>query len=190
MVESIEKNILCKVTNRYGNAEFGIIAHAKKKDHFSKLKIFQKAFYVEHCNQKNMIVTCLKNYGFPLLRYDTGDIATVTNENDGSYINNIQGRIHDIIEINNDFFPSHYIMDFMDHQVRGVREFQIILTDQDPIPSLNIVPENNDDKNRIMSAVKSRWPTGLNIKFIPYDDLVRSGWRQKFIHLIDMRQEK
>jgi len=190
MVEVIEKYALCKVTNRYGNAEFGVIAHAAPKDHYSKLKVFQLAFYVEPCEQNNLIVTCLTNYGFPLLRYDTGDIGTVIEEGEQTFIKDIQGRIHDMVAINGDQYPSHYIMDFMDHQVRGIREFQIILKDESKFPVLSIVLENKDDHQRVLKAVTDRWPTGLEIVFIEFDELVRLGWRQKFRHLIDLRTKK
>jgi phenylacetate-CoA ligase len=187
MVETIEKNILCKVTNRYGNAEFGVIAHAKSDDHYNKLKVFQNAFYVENCESSNLIVTNLTNYGFPLLRYDTGDVATVRRESDGCFIYDIQGRIHDAVEIGEKTYPTHYIMDFLDHEVRRVREFQIVLSDQNPLPCLNIVAEDENDKDRILKAVQARWPSGLVTQFISYEELVRQGWRQKFRHMIDLR---
>ena len=190
MVESIERNILCQVANRYGNAEFGVIAHTKKGDSYKHLKVFQRAFYVEPCESGPIIVTGLTNYGFPLLRYDTGDIATVTKEIDGYYINDIQGRIHDTVKVGQDIFPTHYIMDYLDHKVGGVREFQILLTKENPFPILNIVPEKIEDKDRILKVIKEKWPEGFEIRFVGFEDLVLQGWRQKFRHIVDVREIK
>lgn len=187
IVNSIERNLGCKVVNRYGNAEFGVIAHSKPTDSYNKLKVFNSAFYVEDCDQSNLIITNLANYGFPLLRYDTGDVGTVKTESNGTYIYDIQGRIHDTVEINNEDFATHYIMDYLDHRVKHIREFQIILTNSTPSPVLAIVPEKENDEERISKLIKERWNDGLNLKFIKHDELKLVGWRQKFRHVIDQR---
>lgn len=188
MVESIEKNIQCKVVNRYGNAEFGVIAHSKFNDNYTKLKVFDRAFFVEECKDSNIIVTGLTNYGFPLLRYDTGDIGTVKEEEDGHYIYNIQGRVHDLVRIGSEEFPTHYIMDFLDHKVKDIREFQILLTNDDQRPLLNIVLEKDTEEERVKNEIKSKWGNDMRLEFIPYESLIRQGWRQKFRHLIDLRK--
>ena len=122
----------------------------------------------------------------PLIRYNTGDIATVKEESNGRFIYSIQGRIHDIVNINGEEYATHYIMDYLDHKIRGVREFQIIILNEE-LPILNIVPENLNDVLRIESEVKARWPKGLSVKFINFSDLEKVGWREKFRHVIDRR---
>ena len=123
MVESIEKNLRCKVVNRYGNAEFGVMAHSRFDDSYNRLKIFRRAFHIEEAEQSNIIVTGITNHAFPLIRYDTGDIGTVRDENDGLFLYNIQGRIHDSVKINGQYYATHYIMDYLDHKVKNIREF-------------------------------------------------------------------
>lgn len=189
IVDSIERNIGCRVVNRYGNAEFGVVAHSQPSDSWNKLRVFNRAFYVEECEKSALIVTGLTNTGFPLLRYDTGDVATVKNENDGTYIYDIQGRIHDCVEINKEVFPTHFIMDVLDHRVGGIKEFQVILSDEDEFPQLNIIPESEDDKERIYKLLKERWPVGLDVNFINHNSLHLQGWRQKFRHLVDLREK-
>jgi phenylacetate-CoA ligase len=184
IVKSIEENLGAKVVNRYGNAEFGVVAHSRKQDSYNKLKVFNRAFYVEETNKSDLIVTNLTNYGMPLIKYNTGDIATVKNENDGTFIYDIQGRVHNNVEINGKKYATHFIMDFLDHKVKGVREFQVVKSEHDV--SLFIVPENEDDKDRIRTMVSSKWPTGLNVDFIKYNQLKKVGWRQKFQHLIEL----
>lgn len=189
IVDSIEKNLGCKVVNRYGNAEFGVMAHSRKEDCYNKLQVFRRAFYIEEADKSNIIVSCYTNYGLPLLRYDTGDIATINEEDDGCFIYDIQGRVHDRVLINDQAYPTHFIMDYLDHKVRNIREFQILLTDNSA-PQLLIVPENQDDYERIKNEILQKWPRGLTVESIDYKDLKRSGWRQKFRHVIDERTNK
>lgn len=186
VVKIIEEYLGAKVANRYGNAEFGVMAHSKGNDPYTKLKIFDRAFYIEEAESSSLIVTNFTNYGMPLLRYDTGDIGTVKHESDGSYIYDIQGRLHDTVSIDGEEYATHFIMDYLDHKIRNVREFQIIVNDSS-LPALNIVPENEADSDRIRAELLQRWPQGLDVNFIKFEDLQKVGWRQKFRHIIDQR---
>lgn len=186
MVNTIEEYLGSKVANRYGNAEFGVMAHSKSGDAYTKLKVFDRAFYIEDVEASSLIVTNFTNYGMPLLRYDTGDIGTIKRESDGSYIYDIQGRIHDNVSINGEDYATHFIMDYLDHKIRNVREFQIIVNGSH-VPKLNIVPENEEDRDRILFMLKERWPIGLDVEFVKYEELEKVGWRQKFRHVIDER---
>ena len=184
MVKSIEKNLGAKVVNRYGNAEFGVMSHSKLTDNYSKMKIFERAFHIEECNQDTLIVSNCTNFGMPLIRYNTGDLGTVKTEEDGSYIYDIMGRVHDNVTINNKVYATHYIMDYLDHKIRNIREFQI-LVDETSTPQINIVAEKENDKERIESEFLKRWPEGINVNFISYNELIKSGWRQKFRHVVN-----
>ena len=186
-VETIEKYLGAKVVNRYGNAECGVMAHSRINDPYTKLKIFDRAFYIEEVKSSNLLVTNFTNYGMPLLRYDTGDLGTVQQEADGSYLYDIQGRIHDTVSINGEEYATHFIMDYLDHKITNVREFQIVVEDSSA-PKLNIVPEDEADYVRIRTLLKQRWPHGLEINFIKHEELQKVGWRQKFRHVIDQRE--
>ncbi len=183
MVEAIERVFKCRVANRYGNAEFGVVAHSLPTDNYRRLKVFSRAFYVEEINQASLIVTNFTNRGFPLLRYDTGDVATVKQESGGEFVYDIQGRVHDLVTINNKQYPTHFIMDYLDHKVRHVREFQIKIR-EGKNPVLHVVPENLEDQERIRREVLSYWPEGLDLEFVNYEEFKTVGWRKKFRHVI------
>jgi len=189
VVKTIEEYLGARVTNRYGNAEFGVMAHARRLDPYNKLKIFDRAFYIEEVESSGLIVTNFTNYGMPLLRYDTGDIGTVRHEEDGSYIYDIQGRIHDTVSIDGEEYATHFIMDYLDHKITNIREFQIVINDSS-LPELNIVPEVEGDNDRIRAMLLQRWPKGLNVNFIEFENLIKVGWRQKFRHVIDSKEMK
>ena len=187
MVESIEKNLGAKVVNRYGNAEFGVMSHSKLSDPYTKMKIFERAFHIEECTKKNLIVSNCTNYGMPLLRYDTGDMGTVKTESDGTYLYEIMGRVHDSVTIDGEDYATHFIMDYLDHKIRNVREFQILINEKS-IPKINIVAEDDNDRERIRAEFLQRWPKGIEVNFIKFEELKKSGWRQKFRHVITESQ--
>lgn len=185
MVETMEKYLGCRVANRYGNAEFGVMAHTRIQDPYNELKVFDRAFYIEDAYKSDLIVSGFTNFSMPLIRYQTGDIATVKSEAKGTFISDLQGRVHDAVVIDGRPYMSHYIMDYLDHKIRGIREFQILSSNQST-PLINIVPENEADAGRIESMLKERWPKGLDVGFVRYEELRKVGWQQKFRHVIDL----
>lgn len=185
MADSMSRNLRCRVTNRYGNAEFGVMAHSRATDSFETLQVFNRAFYMEPTQKGNLIVSTWTNGSFPLFRYDTGDIGTVTEGADGSILTDLQGRIHDMVRIAGEDYATHYIMDYLDHKIRRVREFQI-LVQPSAEPVLCIVAEEESDRPRIRRELEIRWPQGLQIQFINMDELRRVGWQKKFRHVIDI----
>jgi len=185
IVNRIEAAFKCKVVNRYGNAEFGVVAHSRPEAPWNQLEIFRRAFYIEPVQSGPLIVTAFTNLGFPLVRYDTGDIGTVDHQ--GQFLSDIQGRVHDLVTINGREWPTHFIMDTLDHKVREVFQFQI-LKRRRGLPTLRIVPEEAADLSRIEKSLREIWPEGLSIEFIEAKDLVFQGWRQKFRHVIESEE--
>lgn len=186
MSRTIEEVFSCKVANRYGNAEFGVVAHSRQQDGHNKLRVFRRSFYVEEVEAGALLVTGYTNKGFPLLRYDTGDVATVVEEGDGCFLYDIQGRVHDQLELGGKVYPTHVIMDYLDHKVKGVSEFQIVLNDHKR-PQLNLIPECVGDKERILSEVGEPFAGNMDVVFITFDQLEKQGWRNKFRHIVDKR---
>ena len=78
-------------------------------------------------------------------------------------------------------------MGCLDHKVRNIRVFQIIIGDTSSL-KLNIVPESADNSEWILSELTLRLPKGLDVGFIKYEQLQKVGWRQKFGHIIDQRE--
>lgn len=186
IVQNVTEAFGCKIVNRYGNAEFGVVAHSKYEDSYNRLMVFRRAFYIEECEDAPLVITNFTNRGFPLIRYDTGDVGTVREENDGCFLYDIKGRVHDIVTIGERNYPTHFIMDVLDHKVGGIREFQIVLENNE-LPHLKIVPEPQQSQERIQQTIRQIFPTGLKISFIEIEHLETSGWRKKFRHVIDHR---
>lgn len=187
MVKTMEEYLGCKVVNRYGNAEFGVMAHSRLEDSYDKLQVFDRMFIVEEVQNGSIVVSNCTNYSFPLFRYDTGDIGTVTKDSSGcTFIQNLNGRVHDLVNIDGQDYATHFLMDYLDHKIHGIREFQILIKDSS-VPTWQIVPERENDKERIRTEILKRWPRGISVEFVEMDVLKRVGWQQKFRHIVDLR---
>lgn len=132
--EKIEKIFACKVYNRYGNAEFGIIAYENSKK--LGLKVVESINYVENDKNTNeIVVTSLTNFAMPLIRYKTGDIGEIEeiieNGKKEKYIKEIKGRVHDnLILEENRYISTSFILDYLD-KYSFINNFQIYATKEE-----------------------------------------------------------
>ncbi|MEL5938141.1 hypothetical protein WN865_00920 [Tetragenococcus halophilus] len=104
---NLKKLFNCKVVSRYSNQENGILAQEPCNGSF--FVINHGSYYVEFLkigsNEKaqsgdlaRVIITDLFNYAMPMIRYDTGDYALITEVKDyGRVIENIEGRKMDFV---------------------------------------------------------------------------------------------
>lgn len=136
---------------------------------------------------KELVLTTLTNSAMPFIRYRTGDlIESLEKKDDGFYISNIQGRLHDLITIDNKTYPTHYIQDLLD-RVGNIIEFQVEMTDDKTILYL-VVPDKTQE-DRIKEKLRSWWES-IDIKFVELYELKKVGWRDKFRYVIDSRNKK
>ena len=184
----IANALQCKVVDRYGLAEFGIMAY-ELNGPGSGLQALDSEGWPESFEQEDpagntheLVFTGFRNRLMPLLRYRTGDMAQVVEQADGFYLTNVMGRIHDLVPINGVPHPTHHIMDMLDHRVGGIQEFQIDLRQSKPI--LRIVPEVNVSADHIRQKIIGFWGEAFELQFVQHDGFVRVGRHQKFRHLV------
>lgn len=182
----IARVLRCKVINRYGLAELGVMAYQLNGPD-SGLQVLDsegwpESLQLEETGDHELIFSGFRNKLMPLLRYRTGDMAQVVEESDGYYLTNVVGRIHDLVPINGVPHPTHHIMDMLDHRVGGIQEFQIDLRGAKPI--LRIVPEPQASQENIQSKIAEYWGNAFELQFVGHDDFVRVGRHQKFRHLV------
>jgi phenylacetate-CoA ligase len=118
----------------------------------------------------------------PMIRYRTGDMATVSQTAKAFVLNNVVGRIHDLVPINGIDHATHHVQDMLDHRVGGVQEFQIDLRTSPP--TLRIVPEASASTDEILAKIKGFWQDGFDVQFVGHDELVRVGHQAKFRHVV------
>ena len=137
--EKIEKAFRCEVFNTYGSREFMLIA-AECNQHVG-LHVNIDHLVVEICRNGipiatdevgDIVITDLHNYAMPFLRYEIGDMASLSSnqacECGRSFplLNNIEGRKLDVIRtpdgrtVPGEFFP-HLMKD-----IEGIERFQVI----------------------------------------------------------------
>jgi len=184
MRRKIQEVFNCQVVNRYGLAEAGVIAY-QFDDSLDQMQFLESECWPEeHATngRSELVITPLRNKLMPLVRYTTGDEASVIQNDAGMAIQGVVGRMHDIVRISGQQVPTHHIMDVLDHRVGGIQEFQINTSTQPMTLHLVLEPEVNAEL--IKQKIESIWPNGFNIEFSDLSQLVRVGGRNKFRHVV------
>ena len=185
-LEMISTALCCKVINRYGLAELGVMAYQLNGEGHG-LQVLDSEGWPEslpagEAGEHELVFTGFRNKLMPLIRYRTGDMAKVDECSDGFYLSSVMGRIHDLVPINGIPHPTHHIMDMIDHRIGGVQEFQIDLRDAKPI--LRIVPEHNSNCENIKNKINEYWGDAFHVQFVDNTGFIRVGRHQKFRHLV------
>ncbi len=186
MRETIARALRCRVTDRYGLAEFGVIAY-ELDPRRNELQVLESEGWPECLpldgseGDQELIFTGFRNRLMPLLRYHTGDLALVEERPDGFFLAHLVGRIHDTVLINGVPYTSQYVQDLLD-RVGGIQEFQIDLRVSPPI--LRLVAEEGVDEKAVVRRIKGWWKEGFEVRFGRHEDLVRVGHRSKFRRVV------
>ena len=173
----------CKIHNRYGLAEFGVVAYQYDHSHYG-LKINDSDYFVESSDTREIVATGFYNKLMPLIRYCTGDTGDIEHLDGKSYVCNLTGRLHDKVEINGKIYLTHFVQDIIDHRVLGVADWQIVQHEADLHFLIN--EENPDDRERISSVIKDYFGDKIKVKFVNVSAFHRVGRHNKFRHLVQL----
>jgi phenylacetate-CoA ligase len=183
--EVIETVFGCRAIDRYGNAEFGVLAHERLEDPQPRLKVLDTIAWPEVAKREGrseLVFTDVRNHAMPLVRYRTGDLADLEMTDEGFFLRNLVGRVHDIVRIGEHHFPTHYVQDLLD-RIGGIDEFQVVQQDGPSLLRL-VVPEVARHE-AISRRIHSWWGDAVQLEFTDFGGLARRGWRSKFSHLVD-----
>jgi phenylacetate-CoA ligase len=184
MREKIAKVLRCRVVDRYGLAELGVMAYELDGDERG-LQVLESEGWPESredAEGHELVFTGFRNRLMPLIRYATGDRAQVKKASHAFVLTDVVGRIHDVVPINGVAHPTHHIMDMLDHRVGGIQEFQIDLHGSKPI--LRIVHEVHANPADISAKLETFWPGAFVVEFVGHDAFIRVGHRSKFRHVV------
>lgn len=173
MKDKIHQIFGCKIINRYGLVEFGGIAYELNGMN-SGLKILDSEGWAESRETKEgyeLIFTGFHNRLMPLIRYTTGDMAKIEERSDGWYMVEVVGRIHDMVTIDDINYPTHSIMDVLDHQLGGIKEFQIDIREEKSI--LRVAIDDNETPENILLKIKNTRLSKLDVEFVDIGDFIR-----------------
>ena len=185
MHDKIIRIFQCKIVNRYGLAEFGVIGYQLNDNHKDMMILDSEGWVetrVNETKQNELIFTGFRNYLMPLIRYRTGDEAEIEKKQDGIYLKKIVGRMHDLVPINGILYPTHHIMDIIDHRIGGVQEFQIDMRSNPPI--LRLALERDVSKAEVNKKILKVWPKEFLLEFVDQSQFTRLGIRSKFRHVV------
>lgn len=189
--EKIATVLRCKVVNRYGLAELGVMAYDLDGGAGKAMQVLESEGWPETVPMgddsnaagfEELVFTGFRNRLMPLIRYRTGDLAKLEHRANGMFITDIVGRVHDIVPINGTPHATHHIQDVLDHRVGGIQEFQIDLRESPPV--LKIVPEAHAAPQDIEAKVQHYWPGAFKVVFVGHGDFVRVGRHAKFRHVV------
>jgi phenylacetate-CoA ligase len=188
-LEKIKRVFGCQVYNRYGNAEFGVMAY--NHDGSDQLDILRSIVFAESHSCGNgldeLVMTGLTNFAMPLIRYKVGDIGCVNKE--GSKIQGLSGRIHDTFVINNNLYSSDFVKDVLE-RIGGFDDFQIIDRGEDKKPLFKIILQQAQAQNEIFKAhILKTFDAyfgahNFEIQYIDFSGLILQGWRDKFRYVV------
>ncbi len=150
------------------------------------LKIDEEHGYVEFIplNEKNsslyrIIGTGYHNHAFPLLRYDTGDLATIEKNNDGTYrIVQIDGRTSECLHLPRGKRISATALSNFEYTTY-VRDVQFFQQDIYNIEMRLVIREgySEDDEKLVLKLLLDRLPSDVNvtIKYVEELEKTKSG---------------
>jgi phenylacetate-CoA ligase len=126
----------CEVVSRYSNLENGIIAQ-ELRDGKARFLINTASYKVEILDLKTneplnngklgkIVVTDLFNYAMPMIRYDTGDLGAMEEENNKLYLSKVEGRKLDVLFDTKGNIVSSYIMYKNMWQYTEIDQYQLI----------------------------------------------------------------
>ena len=178
----------CQVVNRYGLAELGVVGYEMHNQ--GKMYVMESECWMEEESSPSregaqLIGTSLRNRLMPLIRYQTGDLGNVrrTRHDNNLILDRIMGRSHDRVLIDNKEYPTHFIMDILQHKVGGINQFQIRKSNDSL--DLLIVLEAGVCPETVRVKVHEWFQTGVNVRFIEQTELERVGHRDKFRYYIE-----
>lgn len=179
---AIERVFQCRAIDRYGSAEFGVLAYQLSAG--APLTVLDAVAWPETLATSagpELVFTGLLNEAMPLLRYRTGDLGELSESAQGFSLDQIAGRIHDLVRIGGRLYPTHYVQDLLD-RAGGVDEFQIEEGGQRPI--LRLVTAPATDRQVLASRIREWWGETVVLEFVGFDGLRRVGGRGKFRYVV------
>lgn len=179
--KKIEDFFNCKVIQRYGQAEVGIIAYQFLNE--NKIYVLDNSIYCENFND-DIVVSNLDNRYMPLIRYQTGDLGKLQENSNGYYFENITGRKHDCLKINRKTYLTHHIQDILDHKVKNINLFQIKLN-QGKKHTMFLNVENKIYETEIKNKINEYFQNSFEVKFIDKSEFIYKGARSKFRYILN-----
>ncbi len=179
--------------SRYSNNEHGIIAQEDSSGS-AKYVINEASYFLEVFDMNRdipvlngelgrIVVTDLHNYAMPLIRYDTGDVGTISRDARGiPYLESVEGRKMDLIyNTKGKVVPSH--VSYKLCKYGNYKQFQLIQTGERDY-SIRLNTDKKVDEFAVLNEFKEYFGADANIKIVYVDEipLLSSGKRKEVLN--------
>jgi len=192
---SVKKYFKSSIVSRYSNNENGILSQQipGEGNEFEinwasfviEILKFDEDKPVEPGELGRVVITDLFNYCMPLIRYDTGDIACVeNNDKDIPVFKRVEGRKYDLVHNTMGNMVSGYAIAFIMYKYTNLNQYQFIQESKtNYILKLNPTQEFNEE-TQILSELKECLGNDSNIKieYIQEIPVLSSGKRRVIIN--------
>lgn len=195
--EIIEKVFACPVANGYGGRDAGFIAHQcpEKSMHITAEDIIVEIIdndgqVLPYGEAGEIVVTHLATRDFPFIRYRTGDVGVLSDEQCECgrglpVLKEIQGRTSDFIVAQNGTVLHGLAMIYVLRDIEGIEEFKIIQQSKN-LTEILIVSNsryNQAEEAKIVAAFKARLGQAVSIK-VKYVDKIEKEKSGKFRYVV------
>ncbi len=191
MKKTMERVFDCPVFNRYGSREVGDIAcscggesglHLSIWNHYIEL-LDDNGNVVAPGEMGRLHVTSLNNYSMPFIRYDIGDIASISTSGTCSCgrntprLSRVEGREMSVFKTRSGgFVPGEFFIHFIGvvFEEGAIEKFQVIQHDYDSIEIKVIVRDDDllaEKKGPIENAIYKEMGDDCVIRWTPVDDI-------------------
>jgi phenylacetate-CoA ligase len=185
----------CPVVSRYSNLENGIIAQ-ELRDGKARFLINTASYKVEILDLKTneplsngklgkIVVTDLFNYAMPMIRYDTGDLGAMEEDNDKLYLSKVEGRKLDVLFDTKGNVVSSYIMYKNMWQYTEIDQYQLIqVSEKGYLFKINCPTEFKREKQLIGEFISYLGSDAdFKVEYVTEIPLLDSGKRRKTVNL-------
>ncbi len=179
--ELIEEVFDCKVFNRYGSREFGIMASECSNggihvcSEYVYAEFIQAGELAKAGKEGDILITDLTNYGMPFIRYAIGDVGVPSEEECSCgrglpVIEKVVGRVSDtIVTKGGDLIPGIFFVDLIGRSRIGLKKCKIIqkTMDQLIITAVKSSRFKVEDLNFITTSIKEKMgDVDIEIEFV------------------------
>jgi len=197
----LEKQFGVPVINEYGCAELGLIAFQNKKNEWL---VNSDDLFVEILDKNNnilpygeqgrIVITSLYNKAHPFIRYDLGDIGTLSKQSTLSrpILKSLAGRTNDTLHLPSGKtaagFTMYYVTKTVIEDASKIKEFMLEQFKLDTFKVSYVAEEvlTETQKNTIKKALNDYLEPGLKVSFERKESLERakSGKVKQFISYV------
>ena len=179
--QTIARVFRCKVVNRYGLAEFGVVGLGIK-DPF-QVEVLPTIVYPESVDGE-IVLTSLRRKLMPLIRYKTGDLGTIVEESDRTMIHGLYGRVFESIQLKGKLYSTKQLQDMI-LSFPDVIEFQVV---QSPAEvELRLALRSGARVEWTIEQMRSMFHESMNVKIKGLNEFIRRGNSSKFRHVVNLR---